>query len=245
MRVASIEIIFALKDRPSAELLKNKLGGNVYKDSKKNLVRWMIRDIKSVVRIINLINGKLRSPKINGLYKMIDFLSLKGVNIKKLPRDTSSLCSNAWLAGFIDADGHFAIKGFTKNIRTYLAIQFIIAQRVKDISGESMETIMRDITDFLLVKLHLKTVKKKYHQFWINTSNSNSNGILINYLNTFPLLSSKYLDFKDWETANYIYVNKLHRDPIHYEKVRGLKYNMNRNRTLFSWLHHNQNIYNL
>jgi hypothetical protein len=27
-----------------------------------------------------------------------------------LPLDTSSLDSNAWLAGFIDTDGHFSIK---------------------------------------------------------------------------------------------------------------------------------------
>lgn len=38
-RSAGIEVIFALKDRPSAELLKNKFGGNVYLVANKNLVR--------------------------------------------------------------------------------------------------------------------------------------------------------------------------------------------------------------
>lgn len=245
MRVAAIEIVFALKDRPSAELLKNKLGGKVYKYSKKNIVRWMIRDIKSVTNIINLINGKLRTPKINGLYKMIDFLSLKGIYIEKLPKDKSNLSSNAWLAGFIDADGHFAIKGFTENIKTHLGFHFILAQRIKDISGESLEDIMQGIADFLLVKLYQRTIKNKYQQFRINTSNRYSNQILIDYLNIFPLLSSKYLDFKDWETGNKIYVNKLHRNLTQYEKIRSLKYNMNNRRTLFTWFHHDQNIYDL
>ena len=36
---AGIEVIFALKDRPSAELLKNKFGGNLYLRPNKNLVR--------------------------------------------------------------------------------------------------------------------------------------------------------------------------------------------------------------
>lgn len=245
MRVAAIEIVFALKDRPSAELLKNKLGGKVYKYSGKNMVRWMIRDIKSVTNIINLINGKLRTPKINGLYKMIDFLSLKGINIEKLPKDKSSLSSNAWLTGFIDADGHFAIKGFTENIKTHLGFHFVLAQRIKDISGESMEEIMQGIADFLLVKLYERTIKIIYQHYRINTSNRYSNQILIDYLNIFPLLSSKYLDFKDWETGNIIYVNKLHRDWTQYEKIRSLKYNMNNRRTLFTWFHHDQNIYDL
>jgi hypothetical protein len=67
-----------------------------------------------------------------------------------------------------------------------------------------------------------------------------SNKILIEYLNTYPLLSSKHLDFKDWETANNIYINKLHKDPIQYEKIRKLKANMNNGRTYFSWSHHEQ-----
>ena len=244
-RMGGIEVVFALKDKPSAELFKNKFGGNVYLDSKKRIVRWMIQDIKSVVKVINLINGKLRTPKINGLYKMIDFLKTKGIEIEKLSLDTSPLKNNAWLAGFIDADGHFAIKGFTSNIRTYLAIQFYLPQRKTDISGETLENIMQKIADFLFTKLNSRIVDKKYNQFVINTSNNKSNQVLIDYLNTFPLLSSKYLDFKDWETASNIYTQKLHRDPIQYEKIRLLKSNMNKNRIIFSWFHHNQNIYGL
>jgi len=38
-RVASIETVFALKDRPSAELLQSLFGGRVYSHSQKNIVR--------------------------------------------------------------------------------------------------------------------------------------------------------------------------------------------------------------
>jgi hypothetical protein len=55
----------------------------------------MIQDVKSVCRILNAINGKLRTPKINSFYSMIDFLKLKGINIDKLPLDTSPINSNA------------------------------------------------------------------------------------------------------------------------------------------------------
>lgn len=239
-RVAAIETVFALKDRRSAELLQSLFGGKIYDHPTKKLTRWLVQDKKSVTNIINLINGKLRTPKINSFYDIIDFLNAKGANIIKLPLDTSPLNSNAWLAGFIDADGHFAIKGFTPNPKSHLGIQFQLSQRATDKSGDSLEKVMLEITEFLLVKLNKRTFSEKYHQFVVSTSNRVSNKILIEYLNTYPLLSSKHLDFKDWETANNIYINKLHKDPIQYEKIRKLKANMNNGRTYFSWSHHEQ-----
>ena len=101
------------------------------------------------------------------------------------------------MAGFIDGKGHFAIKGFSSNPKTHLGIQFQLSQRNTDKSGESLEKIMLKITEFLLVKLNSRTLSEKYRQFVISTSNRVSNNILIDYLNTYPLLSSKYLDFKD------------------------------------------------
>lgn len=239
-RVASIETVFALKDRPSAELLQSLFGGRVYSHSQKNIVRWLVQDKKSVINIINLINGKLRTPKINSLYDMIDFLNAKGANIIKLPLDTSPLNSNSWFSGFIDADGYFAIKGFTLNPKTYLAFQFQISQRVTDKSGESLDKVMFKIAEFLSVKLNMREFSEKYRQFVVSTSNRESNRILIDYLNTYPLLSSKYLDFRDWETAYYIFINKLHKDPAQYEIIRELKAHMNNGRTSFSWSHHKQ-----
>jgi len=52
----------------------------------------------------------MRTPKINQLYNFIDYINARGFNIKKLPLDNSSLNSNAWLSGFIEADGHFAVR---------------------------------------------------------------------------------------------------------------------------------------
>lgn len=244
-RVAGIEVIFALKDKQSAELFKTIFGGNLYLRPNRNLVRWMIQDVKSVCRILNAINGKLRTPKINSFYSMIDFLKLKGINIDKLPLDTSPINSNAWLSGFIDADGHFAIKGFNTNVKTYLAIQFYIGQRHTDKSGDSLESVMSQIAEFLCAKLNHRVFTGNYKQFIVQTSNSKSNKILMDYLNTFPLLSLKYLDYKDWESASHIYVNKLFKDPAEFEKVRRLKTNMNSGRTHFDWSHHKQEIYGL
>lgn len=244
-RVASIQVVFATKDKPSAVLLSSIFGGKVYDSRSRNLSRWMVQDIKNVTNIAELVNGKFRTPKINALHELIDFLNAKGNNIIKLPLDSSPLDSNAWLTGFIDSDGCFAIKGFSSNPGTHLAIQFYLSQRAYDISGMSLTPIMLKLAEFLSVKLSERKIAEKYFQLVINTSNRNSNKILIDYLNTYPLLSSKYLDFKDWEAANNIYINKLHKDPVQYENMRHLKENMNNRRTYFSWEHHSQKIYGL
>lgn len=63
-----------------------------------------------MIEIINLINGKFRTPKIKYLSRAIDHLNIThNANIDKLPLDTSNLESNGWLSGFTDADGHFQI----------------------------------------------------------------------------------------------------------------------------------------
>lgn len=241
---ARIEVVFALKDLPSAEFLKNTIGGNTYKYPDKNAVRWLIQDKKTITYIVNCINGKLRTPKINYFYDLIEYLNAKGDNIIKLPLDNSCLKSNAWLAGFIDSDGNFSIKGFTSDsVRTYLGFQFYLPQRAIDVSGESLIKFMQNLADYLNCKLISRTLKEGFTQYVVNTSSKQSNQILVDYLNTYPLLSSKYLDFKNWEKALNIYLIKLHRDPKYLEEIKNLKLSMNNKRTQFNWDHLNNPIY--
>ena len=243
-RVAGIEIIGNVKDFPAYEFLKFRFGGNIYRTKGKNAVRWVIKDLNSVVNVVNSINGKLKTPKINRFYSMIDFLNLYyGTNIDKLPLDTSILNNNAWLAGFIDSDGSFAIKGFTKNIRTYIAVQFFLVQRQTDFNGLSMEEIMLKISAFLNCTLKSRTFKlnqKEFRAYTVTTSNKNSNQILIDYLYNYHLLTSKYLDFKCFERAGFLFYNKFHRDPIFYEEIKLLKNSMNNSRIEFNWDHLNK-----
>lgn len=237
-RVAAIEIVFALKDRPSADLLQSIFGGRVYLRKDVQIVRWLIQDIKCVTSIVKTVNGKFRTPKIQSLHTMIDYLNAKGLDIIKLPVDCSEINSNAWLAGFIDADGHFAIKGFTSSPKTYLAFHFQLSQRKTDKSGEDLTKLMLRLADFLQVKLSNRIFSGKFAQLLVNTSNPVSNLILINYLANYPLLSSKHLDFKDWETAYNMYVKKLHKDPVNFAIIKALKANMNSKRSHFNWDHH-------
>ena len=116
-------------------------------------------------------------------------------------------------------------------------MQFYLAQRKTDISGLSMENIMNKISSFVRTNLKSKLIKlnkKEFEQFTITTSNKDSNQILTDYLYNFPLLTSKYLDFKCFERASFLYFNKLHRNPIYFEEIKFLKSSMNNSRIEFN-----------
>nr|QBG64931.1 LAGLIDADG endonuclease [Cordyceps cicadae] len=106
-----IVFTFNINEIPMYEKLKEILNtGIIYRET-GGICRYSITNSEAVINVINLINGKFRTPKIVALHKAIDNLNRwRNYNVLKLPLDTSSLDSNAWLAGFIDTDGHFSIK---------------------------------------------------------------------------------------------------------------------------------------
>jgi hypothetical protein len=62
----------------------------------KNICKYRISEKGKLIEIINLINGKFRTPKIKYLYKAIDHINMiHKTNIEKLPLDNSNIESNA------------------------------------------------------------------------------------------------------------------------------------------------------
>lgn len=105
-------ITFVLKDLPLANKLKEILGtGYIRMKDADNACVLMITNIDGLFKVVDLINGKLRSPKIHQFTKLVDWLNNKtGRDTAVLPLDTTPLDSNGWLAGFIDTDGGFKIR---------------------------------------------------------------------------------------------------------------------------------------
>lgn len=237
--VCSVQIIFHICDLEFVKLLQNRIGhGRIYYSKKTRTVRLMIQNLEGVLLIIKLINGKMRTPKITNLYNMIDWLNEYKLENKivKLPLDNSSIDSNSWLSGFIDTDGSFSIKGFTNNIKTYPGFQFYICQKEKNYKGESYKNIMENISKYLRVSLKWRNINN-YPQFTVTTSNYDSNKYLINYLDKYPLFTSKYLNYMDWLNGFNIFNNKSKNHPIILKEIRLLKSKMNKNREIFTWNH--------
>ncbi len=237
-----ITIAFNSKDLPLILTINKTLKiGNIYKIKGKNAYSYTISDIKGLVKLVNLINGFMRTPKVVQLYKLIDLLNNKNnYNIYKLPLDNSLIDSNAWLSGFLEADGCFFIR-ITQNKHCStntkkIACLLELAQKTTNLNNDELLSIMTLISDFLLIKLKIRT-KTKFYIYWIRTTSLQSNIALNNYLNKYPLFSSKYLDYLAWKKTFNFMEKKEHGKNL--DKIIKLKNSMNSKRIYFNWNHLN------
>lgn len=94
----SIQIVFHLKDLPLALIIQQRLGyGSLIRKKGLNAYTLYINEQKGILNLVNLLNGNMKTPKINSLYKLIDWLNTKNpnLNLNKLPLNTKSLSKNA------------------------------------------------------------------------------------------------------------------------------------------------------
>ena len=145
-----IIIVFKLADLPLAEYLQELTNsGTVYRKSERGYVLWQIQDIIGVYTIVNIINGYMRTPKIEALNRTINWLNdyislnnnsklpstklilsqIKNLEIKGL--DNSPIDSNPWLSGFTDADGHFSINIHKRTNRNSIRVQLFYRLEIR------------------------------------------------------------------------------------------------------------------
>lgn len=72
-----IGITFNSKDRPLAEKLLELIGKGTIVERQTNSVELRFSSKDSIIKIVNLINGKFRTPKISQLHLLIDWLNNK------------------------------------------------------------------------------------------------------------------------------------------------------------------------
>lgn len=248
----SIQIVFHLKDFPLALLIQKNLGfGSLIRKKGVNAYILYINNNEGILKLVHLLNGNMRTPKINSLYNLIDWLNYKKpeLNLNKLPLNSKSLDNDAWLSGIIESDGHFNIR-YSNSIKqgkvNYPKIEckFELSQRQRDHLNYSNELFLINISKYLNVSLKEIRVKKSNSQYRLRTTNLKSNLILINYLNKYPLFGSKYLDYKDWKEVLSLFNPRFKYSSENKNIVLTLKSRINDNRTVFNWDHLNK-FYNL
>lgn len=83
--------------------------GSISKKKQSAAHIYTINNLKGLIHVadFNLINGKMRGPKIHQCIRLIEYINKKSpeLNITAMPSDTTQLGQNSWLAGFIEADG--------------------------------------------------------------------------------------------------------------------------------------------
>jgi len=243
----SIQMAFDLRDLPLAILIQKELKhGSLSRTKGVNAYRLTINNYEGLVLMVNILNGYMRTPKIEMLYLLIDFLHNRfpDLNLTKKDKDLSKTrCnSNEWLAGFIDADGHF----FVNATKSSISCGFELVQSSVNKLGLSKKDIMISLSNYLNVKLGTASRKKypDYLEYRVRTSNLESNLILISYLKNNNLFSSKYLNYLDWICAIDLIAKNKHKDLEGKDQLRIIRDGMNNKRTHFNW-DHLQNFHNL
>jgi hypothetical protein len=242
----SIQITFNLRDLPLAIIIQQKLKhGSLFRKKGVNAYVLTINNFEGIIMVVNIINGYMRTPKINALFKLIDWLNNRfNIKIEKLSLDNSNIDSNSWLSGFIDADGHFSVRATVSSVYPKIECKFELSQRQVDHNKQNNYSFLNIIANFLNTTVKEIRITKPKPEYRVRTVNLKGNLILINYLGKFPLFSSKVLNYNDWVKVLAYFKIKEHTKPESIKEIINIKSKMNDKRTEFNW-DHLQNFYDL
>lgn len=258
----SIQIIFHLKDLPLALVILQVIGqGSLHRKKGVKAYVLSINNLKGWMKVVELINGKMRTPKIAALHRLITYLNYTVLRhdyqIPLLPVDNSPIKDNSWLAGFTEADGSFYIRATEKPLRIapayYLEQKLIpgpcllgvtpgsegglIDQGISSAAPPGNQEVMEKIANYFLTTSKHKERPGKGISYRLRTTSLAGNLVLMEYFNTFPLFGAKRLDYQDWCQAVDLIVKGNHRSPKALLAIQEIKAGMNDNRTFFQWEH--------
>ena len=123
-----------------------------------------------------------------------------------------------------------------------VSILFRLDQRSHDmVSNSSMNTIMEFIASYLncnVLTFKYKVMKSSEQREVLSLSITSVNKLkpIIEYFNNYPLLGTKYLDFKDW--TNILELQKANPQTTSYLEIAiNTRKNFNSTRTTYNWNH--------
>lgn len=93
----SIQLVFHLKDLPLALIIQRELGhGSLSKKKGANAYVFTVNNLEGLILLINLLNGNMKTNKIEVLHKLIDWYNkYRNTTFEKKGFNTDSLLSNA------------------------------------------------------------------------------------------------------------------------------------------------------
>nr|YP_009681238.1 hypothetical protein [Austropuccinia psidii]QDH07286.1 hypothetical protein [Austropuccinia psidii] len=166
--------------------------GSISKKKQSAAHIYTINNLKGrvgLIHVADLINGKMRGPKIHQFIKLIEYNNNNinivkkspELNITAMPSDTTPLGHNSWLAGLIEADGFFQVRtslGYPRQ-----ALSFEQAQARTTRYGYSTLELMQ--AGFLSVRVN--PIREDHPQYRIRTSSVSTNKSLQDNLMNNPL----------------------------------------------------------
>ncbi len=206
------------KDLKILYKIKKNLGfGKVLKYTQNNRCygRYVIQDQHNCKRLAYIFNGNLVLNKTTIRFKHW----IKVLNIKALKKKGSLRLDNAWLSGFIDAEGCFYAKiRKASDLKLNFKVEknFIINQK-----GE--------LPFFYVLKMLFKSnskiqekIKNNSTYYKLELSSMQSTQILLNYLEKFPCQGEKNITVSRYRRIYGYMERKEHLTKKGLEKIRRL-----------------------
>ena len=215
-------IVFSSSDISLAYYLKLRIGyGQIRKVKNKNAYLYIISNKDGLIKIINLINCKLRT--LNKYNQVIN--NILNHHLFKEFKDKIEFnlnCNNDfynhWLAGFTDADANFQIKIVKKpnKNKPEIRLNYQIDQKNND--------ILILIKEFFGGNIGYRKSQDIY--YYDSTSFGSANKV-VKYFDEYHLQSNKYINYLKWRKAYVLIQNKDHLNEIGINKIIKLKNSMN------------------
>lgn len=130
--------------------------------------------------------------------------------MKKKGLNTNSLISDAWLSGFIEADGHFSVRTTESGKYPKIECKFELSQRQIDQNNNDNLFFLEKIAKLFKSTVKPIRVERPNPQYRVRTTNIKGNLAVIDYLTKYPLFGTKFLDFQDWvKVVNLFQAGKM------------------------------------
>ena len=219
-------------------------------DSKGNRIysRYIVSDNKGVYLLYLLLNGNLvLQARVNQLSNWQIALS-NAIKLdfslfynKTLPlfiqTNKEPTLNDAWLSGFTDAEGCFAVKINNAKCKFYVQVIFILDQKNAEVVLNKIALLLNTSAKAKLRTVN-KCIKSKNLIDYVNTMfrlsaycndrKKPTYCIINNYFNKYPLKTSKHESLKKWKQIFEIVANNQPLTPETLHLVRNIRHNMNK-----------------
>lgn len=216
-------IVFNIFDNSLAYYIKNRIGyGQVKKVKNKNALLFIISSMAGLNIILNLVNGKLKkkSKLVQMENNILNSSKFKNFNNEfNMIKYIDKSLNNYWLAGFTDADGSFQVKrieGIDRN-KPEIRLNFQVDQKEKD--------LLLFIKNYLGGNIGYRSNQDTY--YYGSTSFGSAKKV-IEYFDSFHLLSSKHINYLKWRKVYILIQNREHITEKGLKKIIKLKSSMNK-----------------
>lgn len=216
----NITICFQNLDAPLAYYIKKRIGYGIVDSIKDKNALLYRANLKGSIVIAKLINGKLRTDKINNFNCLLELIN------KRIPtpiidqgKDTSLLTDSYWLAGFSDADGSFQVKTVNREGRKYgyeIRLNYQLDQK-ENLVLEQIKAVFGGSIGY----------RKSQGTFYYSSVSFGSAKKVINYFDHFNLLSSKHINYLKWRNVYRLIQREEHLTKNGINQILKIKSTMN------------------